>query len=287
MEAFVSTSIRIIMVTLSFLFGGVGNGTILYIYAKDKQLAARTFILILAAVDLYSSLVLMPQFPLIGAGLLGYEITVPQMVFVQMTYMLVTVTMALDRVFAVFTPFKYAVNRRRLLRCMAGLASVILPFVSFGSLYIIYSERNLMTQLISTAYLFVYSVGLVIVALAYPAISVKLYRQHRKINPGNISNAAPANQAPAAVNAAAMTSKAKQKAERALHVKTLKLYVAILCLFLANFVSVLLTIWISQWLSYLRLINFCGNAPVYYILVDKFRSEVNRLMKKFSSRLQT
>ena len=144
-----------------------------------------------------------------------------------------------------------------------------------------------MTQLISTAYLFVYSVGLVIVALAYPAISVKLYRQHRKINPGNISNAAPANQAPAAVSAASMTSKAKQKNERALHMKTLKLYVAILCLFLANFVSVLLTIWISQWMFYLRLINFCGNAPVYYILVDKFRKEVNRLMKKVSCRFQT
>ena len=195
--------------------------------------------------------------------------------------------MSLDRVFAVFTPFKYAVNRRRLMRCMAGLATVILPFFSLGVLYNLYSGPSLLTKVIIIAYLSVYAAGLLIVFLAYPAISVKLYRQHRKINPGNSTTTAPANQAPAAANAEAMMSKAKQKEERALHVKTLKLYVAILFLFFANFVPTILTHSVAEWLAVLRFISFCGNAPVYYILVDKFRSEVNRLMKKFSSRLQT
>ena len=263
MEYFIAIGIQITLTISSFLLGGVGNGTIIYIYTKNKQMAARTFILILAAVDLYSSLVLIPLYPLSEAGLLGSEIAVPQLALVQMTNLLVTVTMSLDRVFAVFTPFKYFDNRRRLLRCMAGLAAVMLPLLFLGVLYITSSEPSLLTQLISTAYFVCYAAGLLILTLAYPAISVKLYRQHRKISPGNSSNTAPANQAPAAVNAAAMTSKAKQKDERALHVKTLKLYVAILCLFLANFVSVLLTIWISQWMFYLRLINFC-------LLVNRF-----------------
>ena len=150
----------------------------------------RTFILILAALDFYSSVVLVPQLFAIESGVLSDRVTIPQSVFLDINYNYITVTMALDRVIATFRPFQYAKYRRTLLKVMASLMiAVIVVMESFvGCLFVndFITElpyHNFVETVSNTVYLSQIIVSLTTVAAAYPAIGLKLYRQARKITP--------------------------------------------------------------------------------------------------------
>ena len=113
--------------------------------------------------------------------------------------------------------------------------------------------------------------SLITVAVAYPAIGFKLYRQAQKISPKIFV----VNE-----NPTVMMSMTKQKKESAIRIKTLKLYVAILSLFLVYFISTVLWIVGHRNFAFLRAINFCGNIFVYYVLIEKFRDEVDACVNK-------
>ena len=78
-----------------------------------------------------------------------------------------------------------------------------------------------------------------------------------------------------------MVAMTKQRKECALYIKTLKLYIAVLALFLVYFVSTVLYLYVHKIFAFLRMINFCGNIFVYYVLIEKFRDEVNTCVQKF------
>ena len=276
MSAFVIAIICVVV-------GGVGNGLILWIYSRNKQLPVRTFILILAVLDFYSSVVLMPHMLASYMGVLHQYVTVPQGLFLAISYDYVTVTMALDRVIATFRPFQYAKYRRTLLKVMASLMiAVIVVMESFvGYLFV----NEFITELPASAFVGRFSntvyvsqniLSLITVAVAYPAIGFKLHRQAQNISPKIFV----VNE-----NPTVMMSMTKQKKESALHIKTLKLYVAILGLFLVYFMSNLLWIVAHRLFGFLRVINFCGNFFVYYIMIDPFRDEVNACGLKFKRSL--
>ena len=67
----------------------------------------------------------------------------------------------------------------------------------------------------------------------------------------------------------------------AIHIKTLKLYVAILTLFLISVVGSSVTIaYDSTWAIYVYYSSSVGNPIMYYVLVEKFRTEVKSYCNK-------
>ena len=116
---------RVLIVGPLMLLGLVGNSLILAVYIKDKTQPGRVFIMTLALADLFGSVVLLPQVPFWELDTPTWNVIVfPQVVLAQMTYVLVTVAMALERVLAVFTPYKYKTYRRTLLKVMMAVAAV-------------------------------------------------------------------------------------------------------------------------------------------------------------------
>ena len=191
MEASFDLVLLGILTFISFVVGGIGNAFVFWIYTKNKQLPVRTFILILAALDFYSSVALVPQLFAIESGVLSDRVTIPQSVFLDINYNYITVTMALDRVIAIFRPFHYATYRRTLLKIMAGLTIVTIVFFELVLAYFYAgyfipdfpSPTELEIVVLHTAYAVQMMVALLAVAVAYPVIGFKLYQQGRKINP--------------------------------------------------------------------------------------------------------
>ena len=89
----------LVLTLICVVVGGVANGLILWIYFRNKQMPVRTFILILAVLDFYSSVVLMPQmFASYVYDVVTDYVTAPQSVLLTISYDCITATMALDRV---------------------------------------------------------------------------------------------------------------------------------------------------------------------------------------------
>ena len=112
-----------------------------------------------------------------------------------------------------------------------------------------------------------FALGLIIMLVSYPAIAVRLYRQHRRLS-----------QAPAS----ATSHNAAGQMESKLHVKTLKIYVAILVLFLATVIPVAIlsrNTNANRWIVYIYYINNIGNPFIYYVFNDRFRDEVKVVLR--------
>ena len=266
----------------SFVVGGIGNAFVFWIYTKNKQLPVRTFILILAALDFYSSVALVPQLFAIESGVLSDRVTIPQSVFLDINYNYITVTMALDRVIATFRPFHYATYRRTLMKVMASLSiSLIIFFVlvsvsvtvkTFNPTFPAPTEQGMVV--LRSLYVGQSMLALLVVAISYPVIGFKLYRYGRK----KCLQVSTANG-----NTMVMISITKQINERALHIKTLTLYAAILGFFLVHLISTILWMVVNKRFVFLRVVNYCGNIFVYYesyVLIEKFREEVNTCVRK-------
>ena len=70
------------------------------------------------------------------------------------------------------------------------------------------------------------------------------------------------------------------------HLKTMKLYVAILALFVASFIPPMLRIALdfsddTAWLGYIYHVNNIGHPVIYYVFNDSFRDKVNETLTSF------
>ena len=169
---------------------------------------------------------------------------------------------------------------------MASLAAAMIvvmeSFVGYLSVHqciIALPDHDFVTTVSTTVYLSQNMLSLIAVAVAYPAIGLKLYRQGQKISP----KVCAVNENPTMMMS--MTKHKKDKNKSSLHIKTLKLYVAILGLVLVYFMSSVLWFVSHKLFSFLRVINYCGNIFVYYAMIDQFRDEVNACGVKFKRSL--
>ena len=262
--------VRVIFVISLTIVGITGNVVVLGTYIPNKNLPGRLFIIILAIIDLYGVPgVLATTIPW-EQGKLSEIFVWPLVTFMQISYMFVTVAMALDRVLAVFTPFKYKTYRRQMVKMVSlvyGVTMICLG-VNFVMFLIIYPEFEV---LIGLFHMLCYGVGLLIIMLAYPAIAVRLYRQSRKIrasaNPGHALNTPPLAHSS---NTPGTTGK---------QIKTLQLYLAILALFLLSFVGTGLVIAADiKAFAYISQLNNVGNFFIYFWLIESFRNKVKQLI---------
>ena len=216
----VITITRIVFVTFFVVLGALGNGLVLLIYGRNKRMPARWFVVILAVTDFYSSVVLMPQVLVVMETdfehVTAVEIVITQVLIVELSYILVTMTMALDRVIAVFAPFTYTNNRRRLITVMCACACVLFVLTLCSSTAIMTTHDDtvvLLRQIRSRTFMTIYAIGLVVVTCVYPVIAWKLRNQGRQIRPYNNQRRATVVQVARTNNAdqAVMTSQTQER----------------------------------------------------------------------------
>ena len=134
---------RVLIVFPLMLLGLVGNSLILAVYIKDKTQAGRVFIITLALADLFGSVVVLPQAPFWELDTTKWNvIAFPQFLLAHMTYVFITVAMALERVLAVFTPYKYKTYRRTMLKVMVAVAAVVIPYLFIGAIFAFATYSN-------------------------------------------------------------------------------------------------------------------------------------------------
>ena len=116
-----------------------------------------------------------------------------------------------------------------------------------------------------------FALGLIVMLMAYPAITIKLYRQNRRIH-----------QAPATATNPLL---AVQQQKNQQHKKIIKMYFAVVALFLVSFLPIIVLAVFTQesntWLSYFYHLNNVGNPVIYYAFSDKFREEVKAILSRF------
>ena len=272
------------------LLGLVGNSLILAVYIKDKTQAGRVFILMLALADLFGSVVVLPQTPFWELGTQSWTAFIfPQFLLTQITYVFITVAMALERVLAVFTPYKYKTYRRTMLKVMVAVAAVVIPYLFIGAILVFMrysndtdSSTKLQAHVYYTSYLFCVATGLLVVMVAYPAIAIKLYRQHRQIR--RVNTTAVFNVTKRKVVATTSSQNQQQENTTTKHVKALKLYLAILALYLASFIPMTLILTLENFvLAYGPFLNHVGNVFIYYVMIKSFRMQSKEVfLKTFS-----
>ena len=126
--------------------------------------------------------------------------------------------------------------------------------------------------LLTAIFFGIYFLGLVIVICSYPIIAFKLYLQNRKIKPSVTVTTI--------TNGSQLTTQEANKNANVMHVKTLKVYVAILVLFLVTLSASVLAVFMDRSMGYIFYFNNVCNPGVYYILVEKFRAEVKKYCPK-------
>ena len=259
---------RMIFVIGLTVVGITGNVVILVIYTPNRNQPGRLFIIILAIIDLYGVPgVLATTIPW-EQGKLNPMLVWSMVTLMQMSYMFVTVAMALDRVLAVFTPYKYKVYRRQMVKIVALVfgVTVICLVLSFNVLLVAYPEFVLLNAYL---HMLCYGIGLLIIMLAYPAIAVRLYWQRKKVRAAH-----PAPQhlvLQVAHNSNTLSATGKQ-------MKTLRLYLVILALFLLSFIGTGFVIGGIKVFAYVSQINNVANFFIYYWMMDSFRKKVKGLM---------
>ena len=122
--------------------------------------------------------------------------------------------------------------------------------------------------------MFVYGACLLVIMVAYPAIAIGLYRQSRKIRAATANSLHTVSQA---VNSQARNPPNNANATGK-HIKTLKLYVAILGLFLLSFLAASIVTADMKVFAYLTHLNNVGNFFIYYWRIENFRQKVKELV---------
>ena len=281
---FIST--RAAIVLLLMVCGIVGNALVLIIYRRDKKLSGAVYIKALAAIDLLSCTLLLPQLPLLELAeddnqALGiWKIVTLQLSLLQLLYICLQVTMAMDQFVAVFYPFKHMKLRDVINKLMLGIGvilGVLLVFVRHVLVFLV-PQWHIIHQAL---FLCTVTVSLMILLTAYPAVAVKLYQQKRTIKPQ-------ASDAQSATGGASHASAAQKPATnlfsrpRAMHAQALKIYTTIFLVFLvANGVVYFVISNGFLWLIYVYFINHTVNPVIYYCFIEKFRQSV----KEYWSRL--
>ena len=130
--------IHIICVSLIIIFSLCGNSLVIHLYAKAKPFnVGNIYILFLATLDITASIVISPQLAMIHYSIersFYNDYWRRKMMFyplqtVLILYLEILVTIALDRVYAVFAPYSYKQTKRRIL-AIIGLEMCISLFLT-------------------------------------------------------------------------------------------------------------------------------------------------------------
>ena len=273
---------RVVIVTCFFVLGLTTNAITLKIfYNKQRKQASKIYMLGLAWVDLLGCTLVVPLLgctlvvPLLAlweVGVVAEKVFVACALFQTQSYLFIQVAMVFDRIFAVYAPHKFNDWRRSTNRALLGVfvtsqASMQVPVLLIGG-----------HVYVSVAYVATFVLGFTTITAAYPAIALKLWKQSRRIKP---TAANQQNQPSAATgNPNKVISETQQRTKH--HVKTLKLYVAVLALYLMTFISTTIAtadlLQTYPWVLYLYYVNSVGNPFLYYMFNDKFRSDVNKMV---------
>ena len=276
--------IRVVIVVVLMLVGISGNALILVIYIPGKNLPTRLFVITLAIIDLYGVPVNLAMTIPYEQGKIGDAVVFPQIALLQLSYMFTTVAMALDRLLAVFAPFKYKTHRRRMLTTLTIVAGVIV----FGleTCLIAAIRNNTYMPVYIALYLSCYCTGLLVVIVVYPAIAVRLYRQGRKIRGApDVSSLRTVSHAISAQANSVASNANKPTTVTSKHVKTVKLYLAILALFLGSFIPTVIAFLTDRTvLAYLTHVNNVGNVFIYYWFIDSFRTKTKQIFVTLCSK---
>ena len=265
-------------IVLAFVIAGViGNGTVLYIYRdrgnKQQQQASRIYIVTLAYYDIFSLFIVLPQTVLYEYGLMPESVYIAEGGISVVCYLFVQVAMVIDRVFAVFTPFKYMTYRDRFNRILSVFVGIYFSaMICVQSVLVFFTDnegvaKSIMIWTLNLSALLAFS----IIFIAYPAIAIKLFRQKRKIH------------------ASTMTNSEQNEANKPMeaHIKALRLCGGVLALFILAFVpNVILTITEIRALNYFYYFNHVGNPLVYYLFNERFRNDVTDIIEKLKSKIK-
>ena len=180
------------LLLLYMLFGVVTNFMVVLVYAKDKKLTGRVFILCLAIIDIVACLFVLPQTPIflihaqfdsLQTFLIVYRFET--MALIQ-SYLFAQVAMSLDQFVAVYFPFKHRKFGHKLKKIMLVVALSTVGGLSVHQiLSIVTNLANfpVWTILYSVVFRLVMSLSFLTLLVVYPMIVLKLYQQHHKICP--------------------------------------------------------------------------------------------------------
>ena len=265
---------RVVIVFAFALMGTVSNGLVLKIYMFSKgakpQTGSQLYIVALAWIDLLGCLVILPQATFAERQLMPRIPFVALNTFAKQAYLYVQVAMTFDRLLAVFRPHQFHRMRCRTNIVVGAVFAVQQLVIQATVVLRPYYNVNLIGLVV---YIPSFALALTFMLVSYPAIAINLYRQSRRIQ-----------QAPATATSQHHVSESQERAKY--HVKTLKIYVAILVLYLFSSVPSLLVLASDydddadyRWVGYLYYINNIGNPVIYYAFNDKFRQEVKTLLR--------
>ena len=241
---------------------------------------AKKYIVVLAWLDLIGCTLVVPFIPFWERVLLPDQVFGGPALFQTQSYLFVQVAMVFDRIFAVYKPHSFKRLRRKTNRALFVIFLIVhIPMqlqvlIYVGNIYL------------SIAYVIIFGLGFATTLIAYPAIALKLWKQSRRIKP---TAANQQNQPSAATgNPNKVISETQQRTKH--HIKTLKLYVAVLVLYLFAFLSTtLVAVDLSlknPWVVYLYYFNSIGNPFIYYVFIEKFRDDVNVMARRIVTRLR-
>ena len=268
---------RVAVIATFMTVGVIGNSTVLYIYRKDNsKQTGRIYMVAMAWMDIASSVLTTPQMPLYEMAAEPFsQLFLAQAFLMVVAYLFVQMAMVFDRVFAVFTPFKYSQNSNKSNKFLFLAFIAIEIFLQVTFFLSLYSSVQLPQNIVSLSLGMIYILGFLVTVSAYPAIAIKLYCQRQKVVP----NAQGANQA-------TTNQQSEANKTRAVHIKTLRLYFGILVLFIIAYVPNLVqSINHNRSLTYFYFFNSIGNPFVYYAFNDKFRNKVKDLAKNVKNKI--
>ena len=112
----------------------IGNGTVLYIYrqiSKQQPQSSKNnrYIIIMSWLDMFFTVVIMPQVVLFELRLVNTSYLTQTIISVTM-YLLVQIAIVFDRIFAVFTPFKYGQIRDKCDKVLGGIYVVVVIYLA-------------------------------------------------------------------------------------------------------------------------------------------------------------
>ena len=278
------------------------NIVILTIYNKSlKKEASKLYIVAMAYLDLIACFVILPQVPFWEFGLIPFEIFVIQAMVGNQMYLLVQVTMVLDRWFAVYTPTKYLRMRHQLNTVMVVIFVVLqvyLQTIHFVANYIVIDEY--LQAISAVSFSSTFAVGVTVIGVTYPTIVYKLHKLEKKFNKVKPSVGTHVTGSVTVSTVSAPDShQVHPKIEHSSHNinngsevatsaskthKVMKVYLGILTLFIVTHVPIVVSSILGiHSVVYLFYLNSIGNGVIIYLCNTKFRTEVKNSFAKLKT----
>ena len=286
--------VHIFLVIFFIITGGIINGFIIYLKIKKPTLQEIDYYIIaLAGVDIFLCVIICPQYPLMTYYINQYKqsntFLLTQYLFSSVVagfiYLELLTTIALTRLYAVCKPYSFQLSVKRA-RWIIGIEILIAIIRTVILQFITYIPSG--DEIGNIVIMFEIILCFLLVSIAYIIIAAKLYKQKRKVGQntkvlnnttGPIASSS-GNDESAEQNKD--INKAHLKNERALHIKTVKMFGTISLIFAASYIPLiclLSKITDHFHILYLTLFNNNTNFVVYMIFNLDFRKEVAELFR--------